>query len=103
MCRQFEPDRGSQIKTNLVLVFFAVLVDFGENCFSSENGTFSLYLYGTSSDRGSQVTRWMNVQRAFAFYVIDLFAVRGGDLSAVFAFQRVHGILIWLQWHKKSA
>ena len=54
MCRQFEPDRGSQKKTNVALVFFAVLVHFGENCISSENGTFSLWLYATSSDRGSQ-------------------------------------------------
>ena len=52
----------------------------------------------------AKTTRWTKIQRAFAFYVVDLFAVRGGgDLSAVFAFQRVHGSPIWLQRHKKSA
>ena len=34
------PDSGNQKKTNLVLVFFAVLVNFGENCFSSGNLIF---------------------------------------------------------------
>jgi hypothetical protein len=32
-------------KTNLVLVFFAVLVHFGERYFSSENGTFLWVVY----------------------------------------------------------
>ena len=53
MCRQFGPDRGSQTKTNLVLVLFATFVNLGENCCSAENGSF-LCGIATSSDSGSQ-------------------------------------------------
>ena len=65
MCRQFEPDRGSQKKTNTRLVFFVVSVNLGENCFSSENPIFFVAmpqaLTGGSQKRqeGNSVTAFL--------------------------------------------